>query len=87
MALNEFGRDENAAPYRIDVDVIVGKIEDGKMRPGASYDGMTREAIAADYLSKCDEFGVCAGCNNSLDDEDREFSGKGTNACISCACY
>lgn len=84
---NQFGRDLNQPDYRISAETIAGLIGDGRMRPGPSYAGMTVEAIAADYLAKCDALGICAGCNNPLNKEDREFSGATTNACIPCACY
>lgn len=84
---NSFGRNLSRPDYRIGVETIVGLIGDGRMRPGPSYAGMAFEAIAADYLAKCDAAGICASCNNKLNEEDREFSGATTNACLPCACY
>lgn len=70
------------------VQDVVGKLVDGKLRPmGDSYAGLTTEEIAAEYLRRCKEAGVCAGCYNRLDADDREFNGEETNICISCACY
>lgn len=68
---------------------VMARLEDGKLRPevGSVYEGMTRAEMAVEYLNRCKDVGVCAGCYNRLDDEDRAFGGEDTNECISCACY
>ncbi len=69
---------------------VVGMLEDGRLRPvegSTTYRGMTMEGAAEEYLRRCAKAGVCAGCFNRLDAEDRELSGQNTNVCISCACY
>lgn len=77
---------------KITVSDIVSRLEDGKLRPepgSTTYQGMTLTEMAEEYLRRCAQAGVCAGCYNTLNDEDREFSGDGdkTNQCISCACW
>ena len=76
--------------YAISHEDVVGMLNDNRLRPQSPgrYDGMTVEETATEYLRVCAEApAVCVGCNNPLDDEDREFSGADTNVCLPCACY
>lgn len=65
---------------------IKAKLRDGRLTPGKSYAGMDIDQIASEYLKRCKDEGACAGCNNPLDDMDREINGDSTNECVSCSC-
>lgn len=67
---------------------VISRLNDGKLRPvGTSYAGMTTEQIAVEYLRRCKECHICAGCNNPLTTQDMDLLGFATNECIFCACY
>lgn len=72
--------------YSISLDNIVSFIYDGRLTPTGPWASLSVPDAASRYLDACREAGICVGCNNPLLDDDRDFSGPDTNACIVCAC-
>lgn len=48
---------------------IVNFLQDGLLKPGPSYAGLTQPETAREYLRRCAEAGICAGCYDPLTDE------------------